>query len=98
MPLHRVLEELVSTDKLDLKVQVGRLPKWANLNITIFPPCDLLHGKNTQSGEQHKEKNFEKMSCFQINIGSYYKQETCSKQKPNKTVRENQMLYTDAYM
>ena len=57
MPFHRVLEELVSTDKLDLKVQVGHLPKWANVNIRIFPPSDLLHGKNTQSGEQHKEKN-----------------------------------------
>ena len=44
-------------DKLDLKVQVGHLPKWANVNIRIFPPSDLLHGKNTQSGEQHKEKN-----------------------------------------
>ena len=57
MPFHRVLEELVSMDKLDLKVQVGHLPKWANVNIRICPPSDLLHGKNTQSGEQHKEKN-----------------------------------------
>ena len=56
MPFHRVLEELVKVN-LDLKVQVGHLPKWANVNIRIFPPSDLLHGKNTQSGEQHKEKN-----------------------------------------
>ena len=69
MPLHRVLEELASTDKLDLKVQVGHLPKWANLNIRIFHLviCCMVKTPKVESNII-KEKNFEKISCLLLFI------------------------------
>lgn len=66
MPLNRVLEDLVSTDKfkVPLKVQVGHSVS-TNLNFRILIPIDLLHGINTQKSEQHnqikRERREEKM-------------------------------------
>ena len=92
MPLHRVLEELASTDKLDLKVQVGHLPKWANLNIRIFHLviCCMVKTPKVVSNII-KEKIFEKMSCLLLNSYSKLqgrdmlrtKTKQNSKRKPN---------------
>lgn len=54
MTLNRVLEELVSTDKFGLKVQVGRSMS-TYLNFRTFTLTDLLCGINTQRSEQHNQ-------------------------------------------
>lgn len=51
LSLSRILKELFSKDKFDVKVQVG-YSMYANLNIRIFPPTEWLHGIGMQSSEQ----------------------------------------------